>query len=66
MNLPVVLRCGIGEHRNSEAVDDIEQETETETFPSATEAKDRDTGIEDHAVAEHPSKLPRSQQNKLW
>ena len=43
MNLRVVLRCGIGEHRNSEAVDDIEQETETETLPSATEAKDRET-----------------------
>ena len=43
MNPPFVLRCGIGEHRNSEAVDDIEQETETETFPSATEAKDRET-----------------------
>ena len=43
MNLRVVLRCGIGEPRNSEAVDDIEQETETETLPSATEAKDRET-----------------------
>ena len=41
MNLRVVLRCGIGEHRNSEAVDDLEQETET--HPSATEAKDRET-----------------------
>ena len=43
MNLWVVLRSGIGEPRNSEAVDDIEQETETETLPSATEAKDRET-----------------------
>ena len=43
MNLRVVLRCGIGERRNSEAVDDIEQETETETPPPATEAKDRET-----------------------
>ena len=25
MNLQVVLRSGIGEHRNSEAVDDIEK-----------------------------------------
>ena len=41
MNLRVVKRCGIGEPRNSEGVDDIEQETET--FPSATEAKDRET-----------------------
>ena len=43
MNLQVVLRCGDGEPRNSEAVDDIEQETETETLPSATETKDRET-----------------------
>ena len=41
MNLRVVLRCGVGEPRNSEAVDGIEQETET--LPSATEAKDRET-----------------------
>ena len=43
MNLRFVLRSGIGESRNSEAVDDIVQETETETLPSATEAKDRET-----------------------
>ena len=32
MNLRFVLLCGIGEPRNSEALDDIEQEAETETL----------------------------------
>ena len=41
MNLRVVLCCGIGEPRNSEAVDDIEQRDRDLDFPSVTE--DRET-----------------------
>ena len=67
MNLRVVLRCGVGEPRNSEAVDDIEQETEAETLPSATEAKDRETqGSRTTPWQSIPVSFLGISQNKLW
>ena len=40
MNLRVVLRSGIGEPRNSEAVDDIEQRDRDLDLPSVTENRE--------------------------
>ena len=40
MNLRVVLRSGIGDPRNSEAVDDIEQRDKDLDFPSVTENRE--------------------------
>ena len=63
MNLRVVLRSGIGEPRNTEAVDDVEQRDRDLDIPSFTE--NRDTGIKDHAVAEHPRESSSESANQV-
>ena len=65
MNLRVVLRSGIGEPRNTEAVDDIEQRDRDLDIPSVTENRETQ-GSKTTPWQSIPEKVPRSQQTKLW
>ena len=53
MNLRVALRSGIGEPRNSEAVDDIEQKRKKET-----QEKSQSSGTADHVVVNYRAMAP--------
>ena len=56
---------GLGEPRNSEAVDDIEQRDRDFDIPSVTENRETQ-GSKTTPWQSIPEKVPRSQQTKLW